>query len=80
MLLAKLTADLLTKLCLAAESMALEASARVAVTNAIENKDDLGRMLGTCLLTSTMPLLHNEQSRRASCWKGMCSNQFCCRC
>ena len=32
--------------CCAAESMALEASARVAVTNAIENKEDLGRMLG----------------------------------
>jgi len=31
----------------AAESMALEASARVAVTNAIENKEDLGGMLGT---------------------------------
>lgn len=30
----------------AAESMALEASARVAVTNAIENKEDLGGMLG----------------------------------
>lgn len=29
------------------ESMALEASARVAVTNAIENKEDLGGMLGT---------------------------------
>ena len=30
--------------------MALEASARVAVTNAIENKEDLGHMLGTHLL------------------------------
>lgn len=28
--------------------MALEASARVAVTNAIENKGDLGGMLGKC--------------------------------
>ena len=32
--------------------MALEASARVAVTNAIENKEDLGRMLGMYLLCS----------------------------
>ena len=44
---------MLIKLCLAAESMALEASARVAVTHAIENKDDLGRMLGTHLLCTT---------------------------
>lgn len=32
--------------CDVTESMALEASARVAVTNAIENKEDLGGMLG----------------------------------
>ena len=38
--------------CAVKESMALEASARVAVTNAIENKEDLGRMLGTYILTT----------------------------
>lgn len=40
--------------------MALEASARVAVSNAIENKDDLGRMLGTRTSPSAYPCLGNH--------------------
>ncbi len=40
-----------TKVCNGAEHMALESSARVAVTNAIENKDDLGQMLGKATTT-----------------------------
>ena len=37
--------------------MALEGSARVAVTNAIENKEDLGRMLGKYLPTTMQSML-----------------------
>lgn len=40
--------------------MALEASARVAVSHAIENKDDLERMLGTCTSLSVNPFLGNH--------------------
>jgi len=38
--------------------MALESSARVAVTNAIENKDDLGQMLGEATRTLYAHVLH----------------------
>lgn len=44
-----------TKVCNGAEHMALESSARVAVTHAIENKDDLGQMLGK---PTTAPYAH----------------------
>lgn len=37
--------------------MALEGSARVAVTNAIENKEDLERMLGKYLPTTMQSML-----------------------
>lgn len=53
--------------------MALEASARVAVTNAIENKEDLGRMLGdaTYMLTNILALSD------CLCKQGCCSSIVC---
>lgn len=44
------------RLCDSADSMALEASARIAVTNAIDNKEDLGQMLGEHCLASAQQL------------------------
>ena len=46
------------KVCNGAEHMALESSARVAVTNAIENKDDLGQMLGKATITLQAHVMH----------------------
>ena len=52
-----------TKVCNGAEHMALESSARVAVTNAIENKDDLGQMLGKATTTLYAHVLHPALTR-----------------
>lgn len=52
-----------TQVCNGAEHMALESSARVAVTNAIENKDDLCQMLGKATSPLYAHALHPALTR-----------------